>query len=91
VAERVLITTADLEPAVRLRDAFEAEGYAVELLTPGERIADVADPVLLVLTGGLDAGPEAGTPARSRGGAAGQAAGAGPGGQPGTGVTGPAL
>ena len=54
MAERVLITTADLEPAVRLRDAFEAEGFAVELLTPGERIADVADPALLVLTGGLD-------------------------------------
>ena len=54
VAERVLITTVDLEPAVRLRDAFEAEGYDVELLTPGEHIADVADPVLLVLTGGLD-------------------------------------
>ena len=54
MADRVLITTVDLEPAVRLRDAFEAEGYAVELLTPGERIADVKDPVLLVLTGGLD-------------------------------------
>jgi DNA-binding NtrC family response regulator len=52
--ERVLITTVDLEPAVRLRDAFEAEDYAVELLTPGERIADVADPALLILTGGLD-------------------------------------
>ena len=54
MAERVLITTADLEPAVRLRDAFEAEGYAVELLTPGERIADVSDAALLVLTGSLD-------------------------------------
>jgi DNA-binding NtrC family response regulator len=54
VAERVLITTVDLEPAVRLRDAFEAEGYAVELLTPGERIADVPDASLLVLTGGLE-------------------------------------
>ena len=54
MAERVLITTVDLEPAVRLRDAFEADGFAVELLTPGERIADVPDPVLLVLTGGLD-------------------------------------
>ena len=54
MAERVLITTVDLEPAVRLRDAFEAESFAVELLTPGERIADVPDPVLLVLTGGLD-------------------------------------
>jgi DNA-binding NtrC family response regulator len=54
MAERVLITTADLEPAVRLRDAFEAEGHAVELLTPGERIADVSDPALLILTGDLD-------------------------------------
>jgi DNA-binding NtrC family response regulator len=54
LAERVLITTVDLEPAVRLRDAFEAERFAVELLTPGERIADVPEPVLLILTGGLD-------------------------------------
>ena len=54
MADRVLITTVDLEPAVRLRDAFEAESYSVELLTPGERIADVQDPVLLILTGGLD-------------------------------------
>jgi DNA-binding NtrC family response regulator len=54
MAERVLITTVDLEPAVRLRDAFEAEGFAVELLTPGEHISDVTDPVLLVLTGGLE-------------------------------------
>ena len=52
--ERVLITTVDLEPAVRLRDAFEAEDFAVELLTPGERIADVPDAALLILTGGLD-------------------------------------
>ena len=54
MAERVLITTVDLEPAVRLRDAFEAAGHDVELLTPGEHIADVADPVLLIFTGGLD-------------------------------------
>ncbi|HET9441238.1 MAG TPA: sigma-54 factor interaction domain-containing protein, partial [Longimicrobiales bacterium] len=54
MAQRVLITTVDLEPAVRLRDAFEAEGFAVELLTPGERIGDVPDPVLLIFTGGLD-------------------------------------
>jgi DNA-binding response OmpR family regulator len=50
----VLITTHDLEPAVRLRDAFVAADIAVELVTPGERIADVPDPALLVLTGGLD-------------------------------------
>ncbi|MGQ0560831.1 MAG: sigma-54 dependent transcriptional regulator [Gemmatimonadota bacterium] len=54
MAERVLITTVDLEPAVRLRDAFEAEGFAVELLTPGEHIADVPDSALLILTGALD-------------------------------------
>ena len=53
MAETVLITTFDLEPAVRLRDAFEAAGLAVELVTPGERIADVSEPALLVLTGGL--------------------------------------
>ncbi|HEY0728684.1 MAG TPA: sigma-54 dependent transcriptional regulator, partial [Pyrinomonadaceae bacterium] len=54
MAERVLITTVDLEPAVRLRDAFEEAGFAVELLTPGEHIADVPDPMLLILTGGLE-------------------------------------
>ena len=52
--ERVLITTVDLEPAVRLRDAFEESGFAVELLTPGEHIADVPEATLLILTGGLD-------------------------------------
>ena len=54
MAETVLVTTYDLEPAVRLRDAFEASGLAVELVTPGEKIADVVDPALLVLTGGLE-------------------------------------
>ncbi|MGH7503622.1 MAG: sigma-54 interaction domain-containing protein [Longimicrobiales bacterium] len=54
MAELVLITTVDLEPAVRLRDAFEEDGFKVELLTAGERIGDVPDPKLLVLTGGLD-------------------------------------
>ncbi|HEY8483046.1 MAG TPA: sigma-54 dependent transcriptional regulator [Longimicrobiales bacterium] len=54
MAETVLITTHDLEPAVRLRDAFEKEGYAVELLTAGERIADVEEPALLILTGRLE-------------------------------------
>jgi DNA-binding NtrC family response regulator len=51
--ETVVITTQDLEPAVRLRDAFRDAGYETELLTPGERIADVREPVLLVLTGAL--------------------------------------
>jgi DNA-binding NtrC family response regulator len=54
MADTILITTVDLEPAVRLRDAFEAEDFKVELLTAGERIADVQDAGLLVLTGGLD-------------------------------------
>jgi DNA-binding NtrC family response regulator len=54
MAETVLITTQDLEPAVRLRDAFRDSGYGVELITPGERIADVPDAALLVLTGALE-------------------------------------
>jgi DNA-binding NtrC family response regulator len=51
MADTVIITTQDLEPAVRLRDAFREAGYDVELLTPGEHVADVRDAVLLVLTG----------------------------------------
>src|SRR5690606_40378182 len=54
MAETVLITTHDLEPAVRLKDAFQKEGFRVELLTSSESIADVAEPALLVLTGGLE-------------------------------------
>ena len=54
MAETVLITTQDLEPAVRLRDAFRDAGYGVELITPGERVADVPDAALLVLTGALE-------------------------------------
>jgi DNA-binding NtrC family response regulator len=54
MADTILVTTVDLEPAVRLRDAFEEDGFKVELLTAGERIADVQDPRLLVLTGGVD-------------------------------------
>jgi DNA-binding NtrC family response regulator len=54
MAETVIITTQDLEPAVRLRDAFRDAGFGVELLTPGERIADVTEPVLLILTGAVD-------------------------------------
>ncbi|HSJ11000.1 MAG TPA: sigma-54 dependent transcriptional regulator [Longimicrobiales bacterium] len=57
MADTVLITTMDLEPAVRLRDAFRDAGFAVELLTPGEHVGDVADPVLLVLTGALEDKP----------------------------------
>jgi len=54
MAERVVITTNDLEPAVRLRDAFEDRKIPVELLTPTEALADVDEPALLILTGGLD-------------------------------------
>jgi DNA-binding NtrC family response regulator len=54
LADTVVITTDDLEPAVRLREGFVQAGLAVELLTSGERLVDVVDaPVLLVLTGGL--------------------------------------
>ena len=52
MAERILIATTDLEPAVRLRDAL-VDDFEIELLTPGERIADSPDAALLVLTGAL--------------------------------------
>jgi len=54
MADTVVVTTHDLEPAVRLKEVFQREGYRVELLTSTERIADVPDPALLILTGGLD-------------------------------------
>ncbi|MDB4951958.1 MAG: sigma-54 factor interaction protein [Gemmatimonadetes bacterium] len=54
MADVVVITTDDLEPAVRLRAAFQDAGYRVELLTAGETLADaVGEPVLVILTGGL--------------------------------------
>ncbi len=54
MAEAVLITTDDLEPAVRLRAAFEGHGLKVELLAPGEGLADaLQEPLLVVITGGL--------------------------------------
>jgi DNA-binding NtrC family response regulator len=54
LSDIVVITTDDLEPAVRLRGGFEKAGYEIELLTAGERLADVrGTPVLVVLTGGL--------------------------------------
>ncbi len=53
MAETILITTTDLEPAVRLRDAFDDAGFAVELMTSGEHVGDVPDPALLVITGPL--------------------------------------
>ncbi|HEX2203562.1 MAG TPA: sigma-54 dependent transcriptional regulator [Longimicrobium sp.] len=49
-----MITTDDLEPAVRLRGAFEEDGMRVELLAAGETFADaLGEPILLVVTGGL--------------------------------------
>ncbi|HEX7241205.1 MAG TPA: sigma-54 dependent transcriptional regulator [Longimicrobiaceae bacterium] len=54
MAETVVVTTEDLEPAVRLRAAFEEAGLRAELLTAGEGLGDASgEPVLLVLTGGL--------------------------------------
>ena len=47
MAETIAITTQDLEPAVRLRDALGAEGFRVELLTAGEKLTEARDPVLL--------------------------------------------
>jgi DNA-binding NtrC family response regulator len=54
MAETIVVTTQDLEPAVRLRDAFEAEGWTVELLTAAEHIRDVQNPVLLIITGNYE-------------------------------------
>jgi DNA-binding NtrC family response regulator len=55
VPDTIVVTTEHLESAVRLRGAFEEEGFRVELLTPGERLLDVPGEVrLLVLTGGLE-------------------------------------
>jgi DNA-binding NtrC family response regulator len=54
LSDTVVVTTEDLEPAVRLRGAFEQAGLAVELLTAGETLRDVpGEPVLVILTGGL--------------------------------------
>ena len=40
MANVVVITTDDLEPAVRLRAAFEAIGLKSELLATGETLPD---------------------------------------------------
>ncbi|NJD10853.1 MAG: sigma-54-dependent Fis family transcriptional regulator [Gemmatimonadetes bacterium] len=54
MSELVLITTQDLEPAVRVRDAFRDAGFGTELLTPGEHVDDApGEPVLVILTGNL--------------------------------------
>ena len=52
MAETILVTTHDLPLAGELRDGFRHAGFKVELLTAGERVDGVEDPVLLVLTGG---------------------------------------
>ena len=49
----VLVSTHDLKTAGALRAAFQEAGYTVELVTPGEDVSDVENPLLLVLTGGL--------------------------------------
>ncbi len=54
MAETVLISTHDVESAVKLRDAFVDHGLRVELVTPAEKLADFQEPVLLVITGGLE-------------------------------------
>ncbi|HEU4560364.1 MAG TPA: sigma-54 dependent transcriptional regulator [Longimicrobium sp.] len=67
MAEAVLITTDDLEPAVRLRAALEVHGLRVELLAPGETLADaLGEPLLLVITGGLRERRAAGLIAQAR-------------------------
>ena len=54
MSEVVVVTTEDLEPAVRLREGFADAGLGVEMLTSGEGLGDVpGQMVLLVLTGGL--------------------------------------
>jgi DNA-binding NtrC family response regulator len=55
---RILISTHDLNVAGTLRDAFENDGYRVELVTPGEDVSTPPGAELLVLTGGLPS-PEA--------------------------------
>lgn len=49
----VLISTHDLKMAGPLREGFREAGYRVELVTPGEDLAETPDPLLLILTGGL--------------------------------------
>ena len=57
MSDTVVVTTDDLEPAVRLRGGFEAAGFDVELLTAGENLGDEKRaPVLLVLTGAVTGG-----------------------------------
>lgn len=59
----VLISTHDLPAAGRLREAFRANGYRVDLVTPSEELSAAREPVLLVLTA-PDAEPLLGQAAR---------------------------
>ncbi len=46
----VLISTHHLPAAGRLREAFRASGYRVDLVTPSEDLSETREPVLLVVT-----------------------------------------
>jgi DNA-binding NtrC family response regulator len=48
---RALVSTHDLPRAGRVREALREEGFVVELVTPGEDLAERTDAQLLVLTG----------------------------------------
>jgi len=56
---RILVTTDDLERAGGIREAFQAAGFTVELVTPSEELRATPEPSLLILTGN-----ERGTSAR---------------------------
>ena len=56
--DTVLISTHDLEAAGGLRTAFTDAGYGTDLVTPDEDISGESDAVLLVLTGGIEAGDD---------------------------------
>jgi DNA-binding NtrC family response regulator len=47
----VLVSTHNLPLAGKLREAFRAVGYRVDLVTPSEDLTDAKEPVLLVVTG----------------------------------------
>jgi len=53
---RILISTHDLPRAGELRDGFTKAGYAVELVTPEERLSADSAAAVLILTGGLAEG-----------------------------------
>jgi DNA-binding NtrC family response regulator len=56
--DSVLISTHDLERAGALRDAFQAQGFSVELVTSKEILDPGEGTELLILTAGLGAGEE---------------------------------